>query len=65
LAIRFESLVESDTAPRSLSVERQCEKNFRWDSFIDKFRDVIEPELFVVLRMPHETTTASLHALQP
>jgi hypothetical protein len=57
--------VESDTAPRSLSVERQCEKNFRWNSLMDKFRDLIEPKLFVLLRMPYETTTASLHALQP
>ena len=42
LAIRLESFVESDSALGNVPVERHCEKDFRWDSLMDKLRKVIE-----------------------
>ena len=60
LGIRLESIVESDGALRSISVERQCEKDFRWHSLMDKPRHVFETNSLVVIRMPHETTSLSI-----
>jgi len=56
--------VESDRALGNIAIERQCEKDFRWDSLMDKSWNVIESELLVVPRMPYETTAASVHAPQ-
>ena len=64
LAIGFESIMESDSAPWSMSIERQREKDFRRYSFVGKSRDVIEPELLVILGMAHETTAPSVQAIE-
>jgi hypothetical protein len=64
LAIRFESFVESDRALGNISVERQCEKDFRWDSLEPESAYVLESELLVVLRMSYETTAARMHVPQ-
>src|SRR6056297_3283216 len=64
LAIRFESFVESDGSLGNIPVESKCDKEFLWHSLMDKFWNVIESELPVVLRMPYETTAASIHGPQ-
>lgn len=64
LAIRSESFVERDGALRSMPVERQSEKELRWNTPMHKFREVGEPEFSVVIRMPHETTSLSIHISQ-
>lgn len=52
-------------ALRDLSVERQSQKNFRRYALMNKSRKRIKPELFVVLRMAHQTTATSLQVLEP
>lgn len=64
-AVGFESFVESDCALRSVPVERQSEKDLRWNTFMHKFRDVCEPEFSVVVRMPNETASSSIHVSKP
>jgi hypothetical protein len=44
LAIRLESFVESDSALGNIPVERQCEKDLRRNSLMDKFWNVIETD---------------------
>ena len=64
LAIRLESIVKSDGALRSMPVERQSEEDLLWYSLMHKAGYILEPELPVVIRMPHETTSLSLHIFQ-
>ncbi len=64
LAIRFESFVESDSALRSMPVERQSEEDLLWHSLMHKSRHVLEPEFLVVIRVSHETTSLSIHIFQ-
>ena len=63
-AISLESLVESDGALRSVSVERKSEKHFRWNTLMHKFRGVSEPEFSVVIRMSHEATSLGIYISQ-
>ena len=65
LTIRFESFVESDSAPRSVSVEGPSEKDLRWNPLEHKFRHVFESEFPVVLPMSDETTSFGIQGFQP
>ena len=65
LAICFESLVERNGALRSMSVKSEGEEDLAWHPLTHKTRHVREPELPVVIRMPHETAALSLQVSKP
>ena len=60
LAIRFESIVESNGALRITPIERQSEEELLWHTLINKSRNVFEPEFPVIVRMSHKTTSLSI-----
>jgi hypothetical protein len=64
LAIRFESLVESDDALRRMPVERQSEEDFLWYTLMHKPGHALEPKFPVVIRMPHQAASLSIQAFE-
>ena len=64
MAIRLESLVESDVSLRSKSVESQSQEDLRRHPLVHKPRHVLEAKSPVVIRMPHETATLSIQVFQ-
>ena len=64
LTICIECFVKHDVALRDSSVKGENEENFRGNALEDKFFDIPESELFVILRMPNETTTSCIEVFQ-
>jgi hypothetical protein len=64
-ALRLECFVEIDPALGDMPIEGQSEKDLRGDTLQNKCWRVLESELPVVMRMPHNTATGSIQLLQP
>lgn len=64
LAIRFESLVKINDALRNMLDQGQGEKDLLRHSLMDKPRNVLESELFIILRMSYEAASLSIQAFQ-
>ena len=59
--MHLESIMESDGALRSMPLERQSEEDLLGYSLKHKSRRIFEPEFTVVIRMPREAVSLSVH----
>lgn len=63
-AICFECIMENDGGLRGVTVERECKKDLRRHSLEHKAGHVFESEFLIVIRMPDQTTSLSVHVFE-